>query len=83
MMEKELIDFVEKSSGFLVRIKASKSTRTFTIRFYEKKKLMLKYRTHPLLWDEFDYRDMHYTESDWKHFITKANSEDWRLITFN
>ena len=42
---------------------------------------MLKYRTHPLSWDEFEYMEMWYTENDWKQFIRKANSEDWSLIS--
>ena len=77
------MQFIEKQSGFLVRIKPSQSTRTFTIRFYDKKKLMLKYRTYPITWDDFEYMNEWYTEGDWRHFIMKANSEDWRLISFN
>jgi hypothetical protein len=48
------------------------SKRTFTIREYEKEKLVSKYRTLPMSVEEFEKEEMN-TENDWRQFLKTDN----------
>ena len=51
-----------------IRVKPNHSARTFTIRLYNGKELIAKYRTIKMCKEEFESH-LHNTEYDWEIFL--------------
>ena len=55
-----------------IRVKANHSARTFTIRTYNGKELIAKYRTIKMSREEFE-SNLDNTEKDWEYFLRTSD----------